>query len=73
MRLRMLGLVALIALLPAGCGTPRPGSARGECQIFTRPATVVLGQTAYDQGWIDDQIESGVAGCGWKRPARRQP
>jgi hypothetical protein len=39
--------------------------------VFEAPATVILGQTSADQGWIDDTIESGVAACHWPRPKAR--
>ena len=26
---------------------------------------------AYDQDWIDSQVEGGIGGCGWQRPAAR--
>jgi len=62
--------IAACALMLAGCGTSRPASvAGGECRVFVRPAFAVKGVTARDQDWIDDTIERGVAGCGWKRPA----
>lgn len=31
----------------------------------------MLGQTRYDQGWIDGNVEAGVAACRWQRPAAR--
>ena len=33
----------------------------------------VRGQTSYDQDYIDGNVEAGVGGCGWKRPAARPP
>jgi hypothetical protein len=41
--------------------------------VFERPAYVVLGQTRYDQNWIDSNTEAGVAACGWQRPQPRPP
>jgi hypothetical protein len=31
----------------------------------------VRGKKPYDQDWIDSQVEGGVGGCNWKRPAAR--
>jgi hypothetical protein len=54
------------------CGTLRPASVGGgECRVFERPEYAVLGQTRYDQNWIDSNIEAGVAACGWQRPKPR--
>lgn len=56
----------------AACGTNRPASVLGgECRIFERPDYEVQGKRKYDQDWIDSNIEGGVGGCGWKRPAQR--
>ena len=59
----------------AGCaGTKRPASvAGGECRIFEAPPYEVRGQTSYDQDYIDGNVEAGIGGCGWKRPAARPP
>lgn len=43
----------------------------GECKVFDRPQFAVLGQTSYDQKWIDGNTEAGIAACGWDRPAKR--
>jgi len=66
-------ILAICGISLAACASaPRPASVKGgECKVFPRPPTVVVGQTPYDQGWIDDTIESGVASCGWQRPAPR--
>ena len=56
----------------AGCGTLRAVSVSGECKVFVSPVYVIGGKTPDDQSWIDDTIESGVAGCGWKRPKLRK-
>lgn len=65
-------LIALLALLLAGCASKGPASiAGGECKIFEAPAYEVRGEQPYDQDWIDSQVEGGVGGCHWKRPARR--
>jgi hypothetical protein len=57
----------------AGCaGTKLPASvAKGECRVFEAPPYEVRGQTSYDQDYIDGNVEAGVGGCGWKRPAAR--
>jgi hypothetical protein len=39
--------------------------------VFERPGYAVLGQTRYDQNWIDSNTEAGVAACGWQRPRPR--
>jgi hypothetical protein len=66
-------LLAPAALLLAGCDpqTLKGSIAGGECRIFERPAYVVRGVRRYDQDWIDSQVEGGVGGCGWARPAPR--
>jgi hypothetical protein len=45
----------------------------GECRVFEPPPYEVLGKTTYDQVYIDGNVEAGVGGCGWKRPAARPP
>ncbi|MEY9466274.1 hypothetical protein ABH973_006687 [Bradyrhizobium ottawaense] len=65
-------LISLLGVLLAGCGHSGPGSiAGGECRIFEAPQYEVRGKRAYDQDWIDSQVEGGVGGCHWKRPAPR--
>lgn len=32
---------------------------------------MVLGKTQYDQDWVDNQVEGGVAACGFPRPGPR--
>lgn len=67
-----LTVLSLLALGVAGCATKGPASiAGGECRIFERPDYAVRGRRPYDQDWIDSQVEGGVGGCGWKRPAPR--
>jgi hypothetical protein len=39
--------------------------------VFERPEYAVLGQTRYDQNWVDSNTEAGVAACGWQRPKPR--
>jgi hypothetical protein len=63
-------LLALVAPLLGACEHLR-GSVAGSCSVFERPPYVVQGKTAYDQGVADNFVESGVAGCHWKRPAPR--
>jgi hypothetical protein len=59
-------------LTMTACGTLRPASVGGgECRVFERPGYAVLGQTRYDQNWIDSNTEAGVAACGWQRPKPR--
>lgn len=65
-------VIASLALLLAACASRGPASiAGGECRIFEAPQYEVRGQRAYDQDWIDSQVEGGVGGCHWKRPAPR--
>ena len=72
MQLVRLAPIGVLALTMAACGTLRPASVGGgECRVFERPEYAVLGQTGYDQNWIDSNTEAGVAGCGWQRPKRR--
>ncbi|MGK7056950.1 hypothetical protein AB4853_10750 [Bradyrhizobium sp. 1050_B9_N1_2] len=67
-----LASIALLALLLAGCASHGPASiAGGECRIFEAPQYEVRGHRAYDQDWIDSQVEGGVGGCRWKRPQPR--
>lgn len=69
----MRALILIIAAgLLGGCASKGPASiAGGECKIFERPAYAVRGHKQYDQDWIDSQVEGGIGGCGWKRPAAR--
>jgi hypothetical protein len=72
MRLVRLAPIGALALTVTACGTLRPASvASGECRVFERPDYVVLGQSRYDQNWIDSNTEAGVAACGWQRPKPR--
>jgi hypothetical protein len=72
MRLVRLAPVGVLALTVTACGTLRPASVGGgECRVFERPKYAVLGQTRYDQNWIDSNTEAGVAACGWQRPKPR--
>jgi hypothetical protein len=70
--MRALILVIGAAGLLAGCASKGPASVMGgECRIFERPEYAVRGKKPYDQDWIDSQVEGGVGGCNWKRPAAR--
>lgn len=61
-----------IASLVAACQHTQQGSiAGGESKVFERPPYAVKGKRPYDQSWIDNQIEGGVAAFGWDRPAPR--
>jgi hypothetical protein len=72
MRLVRLAPIGALALTVTACGTLRPASVGGgECRVFERPEYAVLGQTRYDQNWIDSNTEAGVAACGWRRPKQR--
>ena len=65
-------VIVLVGLTLAGCAATGPASITGgECKIFERPEYAVRGKRPYDQNWIDSQVEGGVGGCGWKRPAPR--
>lgn len=59
----------------AGCAGVKPPASvsKGECRVFEAPPYEVLGKTTYDQDYIDGNVEAGVGGCGWKRPAARPP
>jgi hypothetical protein len=64
--------IGALALTVTACGTLRPASVGGgECQVFEQPEYAVLGQSRYDQNWIDSNTEAGVAACGWQRPKPR--
>jgi hypothetical protein len=72
--LLVLGLLSMTATLAGCAGTRLPASVKGgECRVFERPEFVVLGKRQYDQRWIDGNVEAGVGGCGWQRPAKRPP
>jgi hypothetical protein len=56
----------------AACGTPQTASvAGGEAHALKGPDFVVKGATDFDQKWIDETTEAGIAALGWKRPAPR--
>ncbi len=68
-----LAAALLLAAIVGGCDWKTfPTSIEGgECKVMTRPPYVVQGKAAYDQNWIDNEIEGGVGACGWKRPEPR--
>jgi hypothetical protein len=47
--------------------------AGGEAHALQAPKYQVKGATPYDQGWIDETTEAGVAALGWERPQPRPP
>lgn len=72
MRALAVAIVLSAAALLAGCDpVTLRGSVAGSCDVFERPPYAVRGATAYDQRVADGFVESGVAACGWKRPAPR--
>lgn len=67
-----LGLLGTIVLLAGCAGRQLPADvAGGECKTFVRADYEILGKTRWDQAWIDNIIETGVASCGWPRPKVR--
>jgi hypothetical protein len=72
-QLKVLAMLTLTALIVTGCaGSNLPASVSGgECRVFVAAAHEMIGKTRYDQEWIDQTIESGVAACGWPRPKAR--
>lgn len=65
-------LLLLLPVLLTGCKTLGDGgSVAGSCAVFERPPYAVKGKTSYDQNVADNFVESGVAGCNWKRPVAR--
>jgi len=63
--------LALIAFAVSGCASVVPNSIKGSCQVFERPPYALRGKSEYDQAVADKYVESGVAACGWQRPAVR--
>src|SRR5579859_5652187 len=63
--------LALIAFAVSGCASVVPNSIKGSCQVFERPPYALRGKSEYDQAVPDKYVESGVAACGWQRPAVR--
>lgn len=64
-------LVAGVGILLAGCASGKFVTLPAAGQDFPQADYQVLGQTRYDQTWIDKTIEAEVAGFGFKRPAKR--
>jgi hypothetical protein len=65
-------LLASSGMLLAGCVTDGSfATLKGASNSFVAPKYQVLGKTRYDQKWIDQTTEAGIAGFGWKRPAKR--
>lgn len=64
-------MLSTIAMSLTGCGTPRLADAAAEASILKPPAAEIRGKTAHDQRWIDQTVEAGVQGLGWKRPGPR--
>ncbi|MGX9389745.1 hypothetical protein ACWX0K_11035 [Nitrobacteraceae bacterium UC4446_H13] len=72
MQLIRLVCVFVIAATLAACGTQPKGSvAGGEAHALRAPPYQVKGATDYDQQWIDETTEAGVAALGWPRPKPR--
>lgn len=67
-----IALIAALAGLLAACGDkpPLPATISGECRVFTDPGYAVKGKTKRDQFWIDSNLESAYASCGWPRPGK---
>ena len=72
-------LVVGLGTLASGCAhkssfqtfSGAQGHGVGACSAFEAPQYQIKGQTGYDQKWADKTTEAGVAGCDWKRPAKR--
>lgn len=68
---KLLALALLTVGLAACGGTVKPASVSGgECKIFRANTKPVKGADAYTEEFLDDTIEAGVVGCGWKRVRR---
>lgn len=58
----------------AACGTLPKGSVVGsEGGALKGPEIAVKGATDFDQRWIDETTEAGIAALGWQRPGPRPP
>jgi hypothetical protein len=69
----MRAAVILLAAMLGGCQhmDNRPATMKALCEeVFTDPGYAVKGKTRRDQFWIDSQLESGYASCGWPRPGK---
>lgn len=47
--------------------------ADGEAHALKGPDVAIKGATDFDQRWIDETTEAGIAALGWPRPAARPP
>lgn len=68
----VLSTFVAVAFVVSACQTTGTGPASiagGECRVFLAPPHAIKGKTRSDQAYVDDVTESGVASCGWKRPA----
>jgi hypothetical protein len=61
-------ILAVVAVVLAGCAGMRPASVEGECKVFTDPGFAVQGKRLKDKQWIGKTQEQGITVCGWKRP-----
>jgi len=61
-----LAVVLTSALILGACGTTRPASVSGECQIF-EPLYGVIATTSDGNRRIAGHNAAGAAACGWKR------
>jgi hypothetical protein len=61
-------ILALVAVMLAGCTGIRPASVEGECKVFSDPGFAVQGKRLKDKQWIGKTQEQGITVCGWKRP-----
>jgi hypothetical protein len=61
-------ILAVIAVMLAGCANMRPASVEGECKVFSDPGFAVQGKRLKDKQWIGKAQETGITVCGWKRP-----
>ncbi len=62
-------MILLLAAPVTACGTGPTGPAtiKGECKLFRPPVAALRGADRYTEDYLDDTVEAGVAGCGWKR------
>lgn len=64
--------MGVLGILLAGCASSdKLVSVREVGSAFPHAQYQVLGQTRYDQTWIDKTIEAEVVGFNFPRPARR--
>lgn len=69
--MRIAAVIALTTMLAACADKPPiPATIEGECRVFTDPGYAVKGKTKRDQFWIDSNLESAYASCGWSRPGK---